>query len=154
MTARNGQQPITPAAQAALDEALAKIRKLVYDEDSRDYGEGGLEGATESKPTDDELAQQWLSLYPDSAFGLGNMRRYRNGVWEVLPDDVFERELLEVLETNKESGIRPSSRLLASVKKLAQVKASVPDYVWDADPNILICANGTLELDKIGRAHV
>ena len=145
MTARNGQQPIPPAVQAALEAALAKAREFGCDVDRED----GREGATEGKPTDDDLAEQWLSLHHDSAFGLGNMRRYRNGVWEVLPDDVFEYELLEVLEANKESGIRPSSRLLASVRKLAQVKASVPNYVWDADPNILVCANGTLELDTM-----
>jgi len=45
MTARNGQQPIPPAVQAALEAALAKARELGYDVDSRDYGEGGLEGA-------------------------------------------------------------------------------------------------------------
>jgi len=48
MTARNGQQPIPPAVQAALEAALAKARELICDVDgvdSRDYGEGGLEGA-------------------------------------------------------------------------------------------------------------
>ena len=149
MTARNGRQPLPPAVQAALEAARARARELGYDVDSRDYGEGGLEGATESKPTDDDLAEQWCVSHPDSAFGLGSMRRYRDGVWEVLPDDLCERELLEVLQANKRRGIRPTSRLLASVKKLAQVKASLPDYVWDADPNILVCANGTLELDTM-----
>ena len=146
MTARNGRQPLPPAVQAALEAARARARELGYDVDSRDYGEGGLEGATESKPTDDDLAEQWCVSHPDSAFGLGSMRRYRDGVWEVLPDDLCERELLEVLQANKRRGIRPTSRLLASVKKLAQIRASVPDNAWDADPNILVCANGALEL--------
>jgi len=149
MTARNGQQPLPPAVQAALEEALATARELGYDVDSRGDGEDSPERATEGKPTDDDLAEQWLMLHPNSAFGLGSMRRYRDGVWEVLPDDLFERELFEVLQANKGRGIRPTSRLLASVKKLAQVKASVPDYVWDANPNILVCANGTLELDTM-----
>ena len=47
--AQNGSAPpaeaLPPAVQAALDGALAKPRELGYDEDSRDYGEGGLEGA-------------------------------------------------------------------------------------------------------------
>jgi len=146
MTARNGQQPLPPAAQAAWEEVLAKMREQGYIVDDEDSAK---DSNAKNKPTDDELAQQWLSLHHDSAFGLGNMRRYRDGVWEVLPDDVFEYELLEVLEANKESGIRPSSRLLASVKKLAQIKASVPGNAWDADPNILVCANGTLELDTM-----
>jgi len=132
-----------------LDAALAKARELGYVVDSKGGGEDGPEGATESKPTDDDLAEQWCVSHTDSAFGLGSMRRYRDGVWEVLPDDLFERELLEVLQANKGRGIRPTSRLLASVKKLAQIKASVPDYAWDADPNILVCANGTLDLDTM-----
>jgi putative DNA primase/helicase len=149
MTARNGQQPLPPAVQAALEAARACARELGYDVDSKGGGEDGPEGATESKPTDDDLAEQWCVSHTDSAFGLGSMRRYRDGVWEVLPDDLFERELLEVLQANKGRGIRPTSRLLASVRKLAQIKASVPDYVWDADPNILVCANGTLDLNTM-----
>ena len=149
MTARDGQQPLPPAVQAALEAARVCARELGYDVDSRGYGEGGLEGATKGKPTDDDLAKQWLKLHPDSMFGLGSMRRYRDGVWEALSDEEFERELLEVLEANKEHGIRPTSRLLASVKKLAQVKVSLPNCNWDADPNILVCANGTLELDTM-----
>ena len=145
--AQNGSAPpaeaLPPAVQAALDEALEKASELGSDVDRED----SREGETEGKPTDDDLAEQWLKLHPDSMFGLGSMRRYRYGVWEALPDNLFERELLEVLQANKGRGIRPTSRLLASVKKLAQVKASLPDYVWDADPNILVCANGTLELD-------
>ena len=147
--AQNGSAPpaeaLPPAVQAALDEALEKASELGSDVDRED----SREGETEGKPTDDDLAEQWLKLHPDSMFGLGSMRRYRYGVWEALPDNLFERELLEVLQANKGRGIRPTSRLLASVKKLAQVKASLPDYVWDADPNILVCANGTLELDTM-----
>ncbi len=98
------------------------------------------------KPTDDDLATQWLAAHPNTAYGLGSMRRYSAGVWHELPESVFEAELLDVLRANKARGIRPSRNLLASVKKLAEVLASVPNDQWDADPDTLVCANGTLHI--------
>jgi putative DNA primase/helicase len=36
--------------------------------------------------------------------------------------------------------------LLASVAKLARVLVAVPDDEWDADPDVLVCQNGTLHV--------
>jgi hypothetical protein len=74
--AQNGSAPpaeaLPPAVQAALDEALEKASELGSDVDRED----SREGETEGKPTDDDLAEQWLKLHPDSMFGLGSMRRW------------------------------------------------------------------------------
>lgn len=128
-------QQITPEARAALDAAIAQAQRMGYEPNG--------------KPTDDDLAEQWRSAHPDTVYGLGSMRRYSAGVWNALPDDTFENELLEVLQANKPRGIRPSRNLLASVKKLAQVAASVTDDRWDADPDVLVCANGTLHIPSM-----
>ena len=150
MKTNNLNEELSPEMKAAVEQSLALARADGWVKDNNDDNtEGDPEKASKNKPTDDELAQQWLEQYPDSMFGLGSMRRYRDGVWEALSDEEFERELLEVLEANKERGIRPTSRLLASVRKIAEVKVNLPNNRWDADPNILVCANGTLELDTM-----
>ena len=150
MKTNDFDRELSPQMKAAVEQALALARADGWARNNdNDNTESASEKATKNKPTDDELAQQWLEQYPDSMFGLGSMRRYRDGVWEALSDEEFERELLEVLEANKESGIRPTSRLLASVKKIAQVKVNLPNSSWDAAPNILVCTNGTLELDTM-----
>jgi putative DNA primase/helicase len=51
-----------------------------------------------------------------------------------------------VLVAAKPEGIKPTSALLASVVELARVEVMVPDEEWDADPDILVCANGTLHV--------
>ena len=39
------------------------------------------------KPTDDDLAKLWREDHPNTAFGLGDWRRYADGVWSIVPMD-------------------------------------------------------------------
>jgi P4 family phage/plasmid primase-like protien len=98
------------------------------------------------KPTDDELRERYLALHPNTAYGLGEFRRYGQGIWQVVDAAAVQQEVVQVLETAKQQHIRPSAAVLSSVSKLLQVKVSVPPAKWDADPNILVVANGTLEI--------
>jgi putative DNA primase/helicase len=36
----------------------------------------------------------------------------------------------------------------SSVEQMARAKAHVPEECWDADPDALVCANGTLEISS------
>lgn len=97
-------------------------------------------------PTDDELAARWLAEYPNTAWGLGEFRRYLGGIWNFVPLDVIRREVKKVLEAAKVEGVRPSARSLASVLELARVEIAHPAEEWDADPDILVCTNGVLHI--------
>ena len=97
-------------------------------------------------PTDDELAARWLQEHPDTAWGMGEFRRYAGGIWPAVPGDVIRNEIRTILTAAKVDGVRPTARLLASVLELARVQIAQPAERWDADPDILVCANGALHI--------
>ena len=97
-------------------------------------------------PTDDEIAILWVNAHPNTAYGLGEFRRYENGYWPVVATETIEYEVLDILVAKKFFGIRPTAGRLQSVLKLAQVFSAVPTERWDAETDYLVCANGTLHL--------
>ncbi len=109
----------------------------------------GLSHIEEQKkriPTDDELAERYIAVVPETAYGLGNFRRYSDGVWNVIENDVIESEVLKVLQRAKKEGVRPTKHLLSSVVDLTRISLSIPNDKWDANPDILICQNGALQI--------
>jgi P4 family phage/plasmid primase-like protien len=98
------------------------------------------------KPTDDELCDLWRESVPPTAYGLGEFRRYNAGVWHEVSSDAVKAEIVSILCQQKPAGIRPTANLAASVMELARVKVAVPAEMWDADPDLLVCANGTLKI--------
>ncbi len=100
-------------------------------------------------PTHDELCDAWLETRKDpTAFGQSEWRRYGAGFWAPVHEQIVNREIDEILIEAKPEGINPTSGMRGSVEKLAQAKAFVPDEVWDANEDILACANGTLEISS------
>ena len=84
----------------------------------------------------------------DTSFGLGEWRRYSNGIWSAVEENIISQELQEVirLEAKIDNRLRPSGNLLRSVRTLAQVEVRIPDAQWDRDINMLVCANGVVDL--------
>jgi len=109
-------------------------------QESRKPGDGGL--------GHDELRDRWLELYPGVAFGGGEWRRYEAGYWRAVEDLVVETQVMEVLERSRDEGVKVTRHLLGSVLKLSQLSVFVPKERWDADPDVLVCANGTLEISE------
>lgn len=103
-------------------------------------------GADDRRPTHDELAARWLAAAPLTAHGLGDWRRYEAGIWPVCPDAVIRREMLNVLTSAKNEGIRPTTATLASVMEFCRLNVWQDDRVWDADPDYLVCRNGALHI--------
>ena len=97
-------------------------------------------------PTDDELADRWLTKHRHTAYAMGEWRRYAAGHWPTIPEDAIKAEIMAELEAGKPDGVRPSARLLASVTELARIRVAEDDTLWDADPDLLVMANGTLHL--------
>lgn len=104
-------------------------------------------------PTDDELADGWLRAHPHTAYALGEWRRYTAGHWPAMTEDEIKGEIMATLEAAKVDGVRPSARLLASVTELARISVAEPDGSWDADPDLLVMTNGTLQLSTRTLRH-
>lgn len=107
------------------------------------------EGAATGKPTDDELRDRWLAEHGDTCYGLGEWRRYAEGIWPVVPELTIRDEIARVCEGAKEEGIKPTGRLVHSVYELAKWRVAVPDERWDANPDVLVCRNGVLALPEM-----
>jgi putative DNA primase/helicase len=101
------------------------------------------------KPTDDELRDRWLERHPGTAYGLGEWRRYKAGVWSVVEEDTIAAEIVKILEEAKGEGIRPTRNAMASVMELARVKTFIPDDRWDCNPDIVPCKNGVLNSQTV-----
>ena len=110
--------------------------------------DGGLDSPS-GLPSDDELRDRFLAEHPDLAFGLGDWRRYAQGLWPVIDENLVRTWIVDVLEAAKAEGIKPDAQRLHSVFTLAKIKCSVPDAMWDADADVLVCANGTLHIPTV-----
>ena len=62
--------------------------------------------------------------------------------------ELINLEIDGVLEGAKPEKVRPTAGMRASVERLARAKTFVPDEVWDANADVLVCANGTLEVSS------
>lgn len=97
-------------------------------------------------PTDDELADLWMKMYPDTVYGLGDFRRYSTGCWPVVPLAQVEGEILGIMENSKRDGYKPTAWKLKSIIELARIKLTIPNERWNADRDLLVCQNGTLHV--------
>jgi putative DNA primase/helicase len=97
-------------------------------------------------PTHDELRDRYLDDDEDCSYGLGEWRRYEEGIWLTIPELTIKRSICEVIEEAKPEGVKPTNSLLSSVTELTRVKVGIPDDLWDADPDILVCKNGALRI--------
>jgi len=97
-------------------------------------------------PTHDELRDRYVDEDENCSYGLGEWRRYKEGIWTAIPELTIKRSICEVIEAAKPEGIKPTNSLLSSVTELTRVKVAIPDDHWDADPDILVCKNGALRI--------
>jgi putative DNA primase/helicase len=80
------------------------------------------------------------------AFGGGEWRCYEAGWWRPVEDLAIEAQIMDVLERGRDEGVKVTRHLLGSVLKLGQLSVYVPREKWDANPDALVFANGTLEI--------
>ncbi len=121
-----------------------------------DEAKGGADfGAARSKPdrgptpTHDELRDRWIDAASlPHAHGLGSWRRYEAGIWQPVAETNVRAGISGVVEAAKPEGIKPTASIIASVTEMARIKAYVPDEKWDADPDLLVCANGALRVSS------
>ncbi len=106
------------------------------------------------KPTDDELRDRWLKRNRLVVYGMGEWRKYADGLWSIVDSAIVEKQMVRVLEGAKPEGVKPSTNLLSSVSGLSQIEVFKPADTWDADPDLLVCTNGMLHIpSKQLKAH-
>lgn len=104
----------------------------------------------ERGPTHDELRDRWIAGQDSPmAFGQGEWRRYEAGYWQPVHDQEVYGSIDAVLEAAKSEGTRPTAGARSSVERMARAKLFVADEVWDSKDDILVCANGTLEISSM-----
>jgi len=122
--------------RAALEAALAKAQELGYVTDE----------PKTKRPSDGQLARRWIAQNPGCRYGLGEMRRYRDGHWPAMGKETFRQSVLAMLQQAEAEGVRVTDRLLRSVIGLIETEVALPAERWDANYDIIVCANGTLDL--------
>jgi len=97
-------------------------------------------------PDDSQLAARWIVKNRQAAYGLGQFRRYADGVWTPVDRDAIRKEVKAIIDHAKADGVRASAGLLSSVVELARVEIAIPAEKWDAAADYLPCANGVLHI--------
>lgn len=90
------------------------------------------------------LRDIYLHNYPNTIYGLGEWRRYDRGVWYALPELLVRQEISRCLADQRQIAIRIDSALVSSVLNLTKAHTFTPDEKFDADENLLIFDDCTL----------
>ena len=96
----------------------------------------------------DELRDRWLEKYPGMANGLGDWQQYEAGYWSPVDELAVKRQIVDVIEGSRDEGVKLTRNLVGSVYELARIQTYVPREEWDANPDVLVCTNGTLEIEN------
>lgn len=100
------------------------------------------------EPGHDELRDRWLARYPGMAWSRGDWHRYGKGYWSVVAPEVVEGQVIEILEEAREEGTRVTGHLVGSVLRLARAATFLDPALWDANADVLVLGNGTLEISE------
>jgi putative DNA primase/helicase len=98
------------------------------------------------RPTDDELRDRVCEAWPDVVYGLGEFMQFDGAVYRPVESEIMRQRVTEVLEAAKPEGIRPTAARLTSVLEMVRNKVFKPASVWNADADLLPCANGALHI--------
>jgi len=105
-------------------------------------------------PTHDVLADEFAAANPDMAYGQGRFMRYDGSSWEPIADEEANRAMLGTLVAAKDRGVKPTSYVLGSVATFVRANLHVPDDRWDANPNIIVTRDKTLDIAPDGTYSV
>ena len=97
-------------------------------------------------PDDAQLADRWIAYNRQTAWGMGEWRRYRDGIWPPVDKEIIKQDVVKLLEKTQSEGVRVSNGLINSVMEITRTKIFIPAEKWDADPDYLPCRNGVLHI--------
>lgn len=77
-----------------------------------------------------------LQKYPYTAFSLGEWKRYRDGVWERVPEMQVRQEVQRIC-VSYAKGVQVTNALVGSVYNLLMQHVFLPDDTFDSDVDLL-----------------
>jgi putative DNA primase/helicase len=80
----------------------------------------------------------------DTCYGLGEWRRYKDGVWETEPELAIKCEIQFLAAAI--TGLSVTNGLVCSVTELVRQCLQVSDLLFDANPNIIVFKDCVLDL--------
>ena len=108
---------------------------------------GAEEGQEEDaeKPDDSELASQWLYRHSNIRNSPHGWMLYKNGYWQKIEEGLVSQSITRFL--THAPGVRVTSNKVSSVLRLARELSYVRADRWDHKDDIIVCSNGTLDLN-------
>ncbi len=97
-------------------------------------------------PTDDELASDWIKLYPGTIYCRSQFYRCIDGIFYSMNENEVNQEILTIIVAAKERGTRPTDHRLNSVRKLAQSLIYKDPNTLDGNPDLFAFRNGVFNL--------
>lgn len=98
-------------------------------------------------PDDLQLADRWLVHNRQfTAWGIGEWRKYQNGIWIPVDHDIIKRDITNELEKAHGEGVRIGNGLINSVMEIARTKISIPTETWNSHTEYVPCKNGVLHI--------
>src|SRR5215211_1435630 len=123
-----------------LAEVLVKAAGL-----ERNQAFGVEEGEnTEGTADDSDLARLWLYKRKNVRHSPHGWLQYKDGWWRRLDEGVVTQNILQLMDRTP---AKVSANRLKSVATLAQHHSYVKGEAWDANRDIIVCTNGTLDLN-------
>lgn len=101
------------------------------------------------------LRDLYLADYPNTIYGLGEWRRYYDGVWNPLPELVVKHEMQKCISEQRRIAVKVDNGLINSVASMLKAHTITRDELFDADESLLIFDDCTLNyLTDERRGHM
>jgi P4 family phage/plasmid primase-like protien len=138
-TARTRLNEMVPG----LADSITHATGLRYRVDiGREEGESGRSASLD----DYELATRWLYKHKDMSHSAHGWMSYQDGYWSKVEDGLVSQGITRFL--GKTPGTKTTANRVGSVSKLAADESYVKTDLWDARRDIIVCKNGTLDLES------
>lgn len=96
----------------------------------------------------EELRDRWLELYPGYMHGPYEWMAYERGIWSPVHDNIISRQIVDVLERSRDEGVKVTHALVSGIRSLAEYETFMPKELWDANTDVMVFENGTLEIHE------
>ena len=123
-----------------LAQALIKAAGL-----ERNQALGLAEGEDgDDRADDSDLARLWLYRRKSMRYSPHGWLQYSDGWWKQVEEGLITQDILRLMD---QAPVKVSANRLKSVTTLAQHHSYVKGETWDANKDIIVCTNGTLDLN-------
>ena len=137
-------------AKTRLNELVPNLGEHLIDAAGlKQHSDLGAEVGADGKPQaadDYDLATRWLYKNKSVRFSAHGWMRYKGGYWQRLEDGLISQSITRFL--GKTPNTKVTANRAASVMKLASDESYIRSDLWDARRDIVVCRNGTLDLNS------